>query len=53
VTPVVVVGAGILGTAQLTGVGTAGELRAAGATHVLDAVPALLPIMVPATADRV
>ena len=36
----------------LTGTGTVADLGAAGATHILDSVTDLLPLVVPATADR-
>lgn len=36
----------------LTGTGTAVDLGAAGATHVLDSVADLLPLVVPGTGDR-
>jgi phosphonatase-like hydrolase len=36
----------------LTGTGTVADLGAAGATHVLDSVTDLLPLVVPAPADR-
>lgn len=44
-------GAGIV-AGVLTGTGTADELTAAGATHVLDTIADLLPLVVPTTTDR-